>query len=72
MCGAFDSVIGMDKEVSLKRMTLGTSHKYQSATGDLKVNGVHIEIDSHTGQAMKIQTICEPRFIRSFGDMMNI
>lgn len=71
MCGAFDSVLGMDTEVSLKRMTLGTAHKYAGATEDLKINGVYAEIDAETGQSLKIEAICTPGFVRSISDMMH-
>jgi metallophosphoesterase (TIGR00282 family) len=70
MTGSYDSVIGMDKDVSIKRFTLGTAQKYQPATGEAKICGVYVEIDSYTGQAMKIETICEPKFYRSMTDAL--
>jgi len=70
MTGAYDSVIGMDKEVAQKRFLLGSSQKYQPATLDAKIAGVYVEIDSTTGQAMKIEPIVRPKFIRSVADLM--
>ncbi len=72
MCGPYDSVIGMDKEVSIKRMTLGTAHKYKMAEKDLRICGVHVDIDADTGQAMKIESFAYPTFVRSLGDMLNM
>ena len=70
MCGPYDSVIGMEKDVSIKRMTLGTAHKYQLAEKDLRISAIHVEIDADSGQAMKIEPISYPGFARSFSDMM--
>lgn len=70
MCGAHDSVIGMDKSVSVNRMTLGTAHKYEPAMNDLKISGVNVIIDGDTGQAMSIKPFSEPNFVRSFSDLI--
>lgn len=63
MTGSFDSVLGMSKDVAYKRMLLGTAQKYEQAEEDPKISGVCIEIDSLTGQALKITAFCEPVFI---------
>jgi len=60
MCGAFDSVLGMDKELSLRRMVELVPVRLQPATGDIRINGVVIDIDAATGQAQKIVRLNRP------------
>ena len=67
MCGPHDSVIGMSKEIAIKRYILQTAHKYEVADDDMKINGVSIKIDSTTGQAMSIEHFSYPKFINSLG-----
>ncbi|OGU59621.1 MAG: metallophosphoesterase [Ignavibacteria bacterium GWF2_33_9] len=62
MTGPYNSVIGMNKETAIKRMILQTPHKYELATGDLKISGVAVEIDVLTNQAMSIQPFIHPPF----------
>lgn len=62
MTGPYNSVIGLNKEVSIKRMLLQTPQKFELATGDLRISGVHIEIDALTHQAMIIQPFVIPEF----------
>lgn len=62
MTGPYNSVIGMNKEISLKRMLLQTPQKFELAKGDLKISGVAVEIDTLTNQAMSIQSFTFPEF----------
>ncbi|MGB9701517.1 MAG: TIGR00282 family metallophosphoesterase [Candidatus Kapaibacteriota bacterium] len=64
MTGPYNSVIGMNKDVSIKRMLLQTPQKFELATGDLKISGVHIEIDTLTHQSMNISAFTFPEFQR--------
>ncbi|MBN1969674.1 MAG: TIGR00282 family metallophosphoesterase [Candidatus Delongbacteria bacterium] len=57
MTGSFDSVIGMKKEVAINRFRFQTPFKYEFADGDLKLNGVYIEIDEESGKAVSIESI---------------
>lgn len=65
MTGPYDSVVGMKKEVALKRFILQTPHKYEMASEDVHICGVFLEIDSSTGQAMKIEQIIFPKYTNS-------
>ena len=62
MTGPFDSVVGMKKEIALKRFKLQIAHKYEIATEDNRLCGVNIEIDSVSGNALKIEQIILPKF----------
>lgn len=65
MTGPYDSVVGMSKEVALKRFTLQTAHKFQMAEKDERLCGVNLIIDTETGQALKIEQIIVPKFENS-------
>jgi hypothetical protein len=54
MSGPYDSVVGMAKDVALKRMMLQTAHKYETAKGDYRVCGAMVRIDADTGKAVEI------------------
>lgn len=60
MSGPYDSVIGMNKDVALKRMQLQTAHKYEPAEGDVRVCGAYVLIDEESGEALAIETFCTP------------
>lgn len=54
MSGPYNSVVGMVKEVALKRMILQTAHKYETAKGDYRVCGAVIRINADSGRALSI------------------
>lgn len=62
MTGPFDSVVGMDKEVALKRFLLQTPHKYQIADNDIRMCCINIIIDTSTGQASYVKQFTVPEF----------
>lgn len=64
MTGPYDSCVGMRTDIAIKRFTYGTPHKYETATGDLKVSGVVVEIDPTTGRALRIERVLYPEFER--------
>ena len=61
MTGPHDSIIGMEKGPSLGRFLTGTPKRFTTATDDVRVQGVVIRIDAHSGQATQIE-----RFSREF------
>ncbi|HYM19446.1 MAG TPA: TIGR00282 family metallophosphoesterase [Candidatus Kapabacteria bacterium] len=64
MTGPYDSCVGLRTDIAIKRFTLGTPHKYETAKGDLKISGVIVEIDPVTGRALRIERILFPEFDR--------
>ncbi len=56
MCGDYDSVIGMDKNNSIKRFLKEDSIKHFPAKGDASISGVIVEINKETGLAIKINS----------------
>ena len=57
MTGPHDSVIGIDKEIAIKRFIYQTPFKYEVADSDLKFNGVLVSVDRKTGKAVDIKRI---------------
>ena len=62
MTGAYDSVIGMKKEQSIKRFVYATPQKHEVAKDDLHVSGAVFEIDNLTGKAKSIERLFFPAF----------
>jgi hypothetical protein len=54
MTGPHDSVIGMDKEGSLRRFLTGMPARFEPALNDVRLNSVIIEVDETTGHASSI------------------
>jgi len=59
MTGPHDSVIGMDTQRVIKKFLTQRPHKFEVAKGDLRLNGILVEVDESTGQAQSIQRICK-------------
>ena len=57
MTGPKNSVIGMAKEVGIKRSLTGLPEKYKIADGECILNGVVFEINDETNKAIKITRI---------------
>lgn len=57
MTGPFDSVIGTRKEIVIERFLFLMPNKFDVAKGDVRLQGVTIEIDEDTGQATSINRL---------------
>ena len=55
MCGAFDSVIGIDTGTSLPRFLTAMPTKFEVAKGNLWMNTVIIDVDETRGVARSIE-----------------
>ena len=62
MTGPYDSVLGLKKDIGLKRALLQTAHKYEVAEGPVSIAGVSIEIDIESGLANSIESFMYPNF----------
>ncbi len=60
MTGAHDSVIGMKKEVAIRRFLYQTPFRYEPATDDLHVSAVLVTLDEDTRLATAIERIFWP------------
>lgn len=57
MTGPFDSVIGMKREIAIKRFMFQTPFRYQPASENLKFNGVLLKLNKNTGRAVEIKRL---------------
>ncbi|MBW2599044.1 MAG: TIGR00282 family metallophosphoesterase [Deltaproteobacteria bacterium] len=57
MTGPFDSVLGMKKEVSLERFLTLLPNRFDVAKGDIRLQGVLIDIDNKTGRGLSIERL---------------
>ena len=55
MTGPYDSVIGVDKEIALSRFIRQMPNRFEPAKGDVRMVGVVIDADEHTGKARSIE-----------------
>ena len=62
MTGPFDSVIGMKKEIAIKRFLFQVPYKFEIAQHDVRMCAVYIQIDAETGKARKIEQVIFPTF----------
>lgn len=57
MTGSVDSVIGMEREISLDRFLTGMPRRFEVAKGSVEFQGVVITIESESGRAVAIERI---------------
>ena len=62
MCGPRDSVIGVKRELAIRRFITHLPVKFEVAGGPVVVQGAFVDVDPETGQAQRVwrlQEICE-------------
>ena len=57
MTGPYDSVIGVKKELVVGKFLNNMPVRFEAATGDVRLCGVLVDCDEHTGKARKIHRI---------------
>lgn len=57
MTGPFDSVIGVRKELAIQKFLTLLPTRFEPATGDVRLNGVHLDVDETTGRCLHIERI---------------
>jgi hypothetical protein len=57
MTGPFDSVIGIKKELSIERFLTAVPNRYEVAKGDIRLQGVIIDIDDKSGKSLSIERL---------------
>ena len=58
MTGAYESVLGMDKDVSIKRLALKIPMRYEPADGPAFMCGIVFETDE-SGRCLSLRRFCE-------------
>ena len=62
MTGSFNSSLGMDKKVAIKRFMTGVHQKYKAAEGDNHLCGALIKINPENGKCVHIESVIYPEF----------
>jgi len=62
MTGPYDSVIGMKKEIAIRRFLHSTPYKYEMAQHDVRFCGVYAQVEAETGKAVKFESFVYPQF----------
>jgi metallophosphoesterase (TIGR00282 family) len=56
MTGPHDSVIGVESDLAIRRMRTGMPVRFETAQGDVRIEGALIDCDSETGKASSIES----------------
>ena len=62
MTGPYDSVIGLQKEIAIRRFVHQTPYKYEMAAHDVRMSGVYVKVDAETGKALAFENFMFPAF----------
>jgi metallophosphoesterase (TIGR00282 family) len=57
MTGPHDSIIGVESHLVISKFLRGMPTRFETATGDARLNGIVVEIDERTGKAVSIQRL---------------
>ncbi len=60
MSGPHDSVIGVEVELAVRRMRTGLPVRFETARGDVRIEGVLVECDAESGLATSIEPVRVP------------
>jgi 2',3'-cyclic-nucleotide 2'-phosphodiesterase len=60
MVGPHDGVIGMQTEIVLERFLRGVSTKFEPCDGEIKLNGLIVDVDEETGRATRVERLSLP------------
>ncbi len=56
MTGPLDGILGMDRDIVIKRLVTGLPERFQVASGDMQLNGVMIDCDDN-GKSVDIRRV---------------
>ncbi len=57
MTGPHNSIIGVESSLVINRFLRGMPTRFETATGDARLNGIVVEIDERTGKAVSIERL---------------
>ena len=60
MTGPHDGVIGMQTEIVIERFLKGISAKFEPCEGEIRLNGLIVDVDEETGRAMQVERVSMP------------
>ncbi len=59
MCGPRDSILGVEKDLVIKKLTTGLPYKWEVAAGPVQFCAVVVKTDDKTGRALSIRRVFE-------------
>ncbi len=62
MTGPYDSVVGMRKDIALRRFIRQTAHKFEMAADDVHLSAVLLTVEAESGRALSIRSFMFPEF----------
>ena len=62
MTGPYDSVLGMKKDLAIKRFLTQTPHKYETASNDVRLCGVIATVEVESGKCVNFEQLIFPKF----------
>jgi metallophosphoesterase (TIGR00282 family) len=60
MTGPHDGIIGMQSEIVLERFLRGFAPKLEPSEGEIRLNGLIVDIDEETGRALQVERVSLP------------
>ena len=57
MTGPHDGIIGMQTNIVIERFLKGIAPKFEPCEGNIKLNGLLVDVDEETGKAMQVERI---------------
>jgi 2',3'-cyclic-nucleotide 2'-phosphodiesterase len=60
MTGPHDSVIGVEAELAIRRMRTGMPVRFETAQGDVRIEGAVVDCDAASGRATSIEALRVP------------
>jgi 2',3'-cyclic-nucleotide 2'-phosphodiesterase len=57
MTGPHDGIIGMQTNIVLERFLKGISGKFEPCEGDIRLNGLLVDVDEESGKAIQVERI---------------
>ncbi len=60
MTGPHDGVIGMKTEIVIERFLRGLAPKFEPSEGDIRLNGLIVDVDEETGHATRVERVSIP------------
>jgi len=60
MTGPHDSVIGVEADLAIRRMRTGMPVRFETAQGDVRIEGVVIDCDEETGRTRAVEPVRVP------------
>jgi len=59
MTGPYEGIIGVDKEIIIKKFITGMPQRFEIARGSVQFNAVLLDIDDKTGKTLKIERLSQ-------------